>query len=56
LKEVAPDGIDMYFENVGGMHFEASLKELRPYGRIAICGGISGYNQKDIPNVSFNPM
>ena len=44
MKEVAPDGIDMYFENVGGMHFEASLKELRPYGRIAICGGISGYN------------
>lgn len=45
LKEAAPDGIDMYFENVGGMHFEAAFASLKPRGRIAVCGTISGYNE-----------
>jgi len=49
LKRTAPDGIDMYFENVGGIFFEAALKALRPYGRIAVCGCISGYNEKNPP-------
>lgn len=40
------DGLDMYFENVGGMHFDASLACLKPSGRIAVCGCISGYNDK----------
>eukprot|EP00595_Chromulina_sp_UTEXLB2642_P000138 CAMPEP_0196762350 /NCGR_PEP_ID=MMETSP1095-20130614/1761_1 /TAXON_ID=96789 ORGANISM="Chromulina nebulosa, Strain UTEXLB2642" /NCGR_SAMPLE_ID=MMETSP1095 /ASSEMBLY_ACC=CAM_ASM_000446 /LENGTH=293 /DNA_ID=CAMNT_0042113017 /DNA_START=34 /DNA_END=912 /DNA_ORIENTATION=- len=44
LKEVAPEGIDMYFENVGGIHFEAALNSLRVRGRIAVCGTISDYN------------
>ncbi len=44
LKEAAPEGIDMYFENVGGFHFEAAFDSLRREGRIAVCGGISGYN------------
>ena len=44
LKEVAPNGIDMYFENVGGVHFDAAFEILRAGGRIAICGGISEYN------------
>ncbi len=47
LKKVAPEGIDMYFENVGGMHFEAALNSLRSHGRIVICGLISEYNKKD---------
>lgn len=38
-------GIDMYFENIGGMHFEAALANLRPRGRIAVCGTISVYNE-----------
>mmetsp|Transcript_11768 Transcript_11768/g.36773 ORF Transcript_11768/g.36773 Transcript_11768/m.36773 type:complete len:354 (-) Transcript_11768:83-1144(-) len=42
--KVAPGGIDMYFENVGGMHFEAALTCLRPKGRVAVCGAIAGYN------------
>lgn len=46
LKEVAPDGIDMYFENVGGMHFEAAFSSLRTNGRIAVCGEIANYNSK----------
>ena len=44
LKVVAPEGIDMYFDNVGGMHFEAAFQSLRTGGRIAVCGGISQYN------------
>ena len=44
LKAVAPDGIDMYFESVGGMHFEAAFASLREKGRIAICGEIAEYS------------
>ena len=51
LKEVAPDGIDMYFESVGGMHFEAAFASLRDKGRIAICGEISEYSSES-PNLS----
>jgi NADPH-dependent curcumin reductase CurA len=56
LKEVAPEGIDMYFENVGGMHFEAAFNQLRPYGRIALCGMISNINKKENDEVSFDAM
>jgi hypothetical protein len=42
----APDGIDVYFDNVGGETLEAALSALRVHGRIIACGGISGYNQK----------
>ena len=44
LKHEAPDGIDVYFDNVGGETLEASLSALRMHGRIIACGGISGYN------------
>eukprot|EP01031_Cornospumella_fuschlensis_P027050 gene27050-32685_t len=54
LKEVAPQGIDMYFENVGGMHFDAAYDQLRPRGRIAICGMISEYNKLEPPKATFN--
>jgi len=47
LKEAAPKGIDMYFENVGGIHFDAALAALRPHGRIAVCGCISSYNDAE---------
>lgn len=55
LKHVAPDGIDMYFENVGGMHFEAAFESLRPHGRIAVCGGISNYNSTTVNKIKMNP-
>ena len=42
----APDGIDVYFDNVGGESLEAGLSALRRSGRIIACGGISGYNQE----------
>ncbi|MEO6410258.1 MAG: NADP-dependent oxidoreductase [Burkholderiaceae bacterium] len=49
LKEVAPDGIDGYFENVGGAVFDAVLTRMNAFGRIALCGMISGYNGAPIP-------
>ncbi|MEV0599596.1 NADP-dependent oxidoreductase [Streptomyces sp. NPDC050315] len=44
LKEAAPDGIDVYFDNVGGDHLEAAIATLNLHGRIAVCGMISQYN------------
>ena len=44
LRDAAPDGIDVYFDNVGGEHLEAAIGALRLHGRIAICGAISAYN------------
>jgi NADPH-dependent curcumin reductase CurA len=44
LAKAAPDGIDVYFENVGGEHLEAALGALNLSGRVAICGLISQYN------------
>src|ERR1035437_1421451 len=46
LNRVAPDGIDVYFDNVGGEMLEAALSALREHGRIIACGGISGYNEE----------
>ena len=39
-----PKGIDVYFENVGGVHLEAALEHMNDYGRIVMCGMISMYN------------
>ncbi len=44
LAQAAPDGIDVYFDNVGGEHLDAALGALRVHGRAALCGSISGYN------------
>jgi NADPH-dependent curcumin reductase CurA len=44
LTEAAPDGIDVYFDNVAGDHLQAALDSLRQFGRVAMCGMISTYN------------
>jgi NADPH-dependent curcumin reductase CurA len=49
LKDVAPDGVDGYFENVGGEIMEAVLPRMNAFGRIALCGLIAGYDGQPIP-------
>ena len=44
-----PEGIDVYFENVGGVHLEAALNNMRPNGRIPLCGMIDMYNATEPP-------
>ena len=44
LRRACPDGIDVYFENVGGPMLDAVLRLLRPHARIPLCGMISQYN------------
>ncbi len=44
LANAAPDGIDVYFDNVGGEHLEAAIGALNQHGRVALCGAISNYN------------
>jgi len=44
LAEAAPEGIDVYFDNVGGDHIEAAIGALHTYGRVAACGSVSRYN------------
>jgi NADPH-dependent curcumin reductase CurA len=49
LGDAAPEGIDVYFDNVGGEHLEAALESMRPFGRVAMCGAISLYNVTEPP-------
>ena len=49
LKEACPDGIDGYFENVGGMVLDAVLPRMNAFGRIALCGMIAGYDGAPLP-------
>ncbi|STD04741.1 NADPH-dependent curcumin reductase [Dermatophilus congolensis] len=49
LATATPDGIDVYFENVGGHVFDAVLPRMNTYGRIPLCGLVSGYNSTDLP-------
>jgi NADPH-dependent curcumin reductase CurA len=44
LLDAAPDGVDVYFDNVGGDHLEAALAAARDHARFALCGSVSAYN------------
>ncbi len=47
IGELCPNGVDVYFENVGGPILEAALNHLALRARIVMCGGISGYNDEE---------
>ena len=49
LAAACPDGIDVYFENVGGAVFDAVLPLLNTFARIPVCGLVSGYSATDLP-------
>ena len=49
LKGACPNGIDGYFENVGGMVLDAVLSRMNAFGRIAVCGMIAGYDGAPLP-------
>lgn len=49
LKAATPDGVDGYFENVGGEVLDATLARMNPFGRIAVCGMIAGYDGQPVP-------
>ncbi|WP_163507498.1 NADP-dependent oxidoreductase [Fodinicola acaciae] len=55
LAKVAPAGIDVYFDNVGGEHLTAAIESLRDFGRVAWCGAVGQYNNlADPPAAPYN--
>jgi len=56
LAAATPDGIDGYFENVGGAVLDAVLARMNAFGRIAVCGLIAGYNDEPIPVNEFRSV
>ena len=54
LRTAAPDGIDVYFDNVGGEHLTASISALHRGGRVALCGAIDAYNATEAPTGPSN--
>ena len=53
LSAAAPEGIDVYFDNVGGDHLDAALAVARNHARFAICGMIEGYNRSEPANFRY---
>ncbi|WP_408911523.1 NADP-dependent oxidoreductase [Corynebacterium gottingense] len=47
LAKAAPEGVDVYFDNVGGDHLEAAIEHANTFGRIAMCGAIAQYNDTE---------
>ena len=56
LREAAPDGIDVYFDSVGGDHLEAALDCLRRRGRVALCGALSEYEADGAERGAAQPV
>jgi NADPH-dependent curcumin reductase CurA len=56
IKDLCPDGVNIYFDNVGGSILEAALANLARGARVVLCGGISGYGDKVPPPGPRNLM
>lgn len=56
LRELCPQGINVFFDNVGGEILDAALLNMAQQGRIVLCGGISSYNAEDLPPGPRNYM
>lgn len=56
LDVIAPDGVDAFFDNVGGAVLQAVVSRIAPRARIAICGQISGYNGEETKVLSPSDM
>jgi len=56
LRALCPDGVDVYFDNVGGAILDAVLGQIAQRARVVLCGGISGYNEKEPPPGPRNLM
>ncbi|MFI6329522.1 NADP-dependent oxidoreductase [Micromonospora chersina] len=54
LRAAAPDGVDVYFDNVGGEHLEAAIGAMNLHGRAAVCGMIAQYNATEPPAAPRN--
>lgn len=50
LAAAVPDGIDVYFENVGGAVWDAVFPRLNPFARVPVCGLVAGYNASSLPS------
>jgi NADPH-dependent curcumin reductase CurA len=46
LEQIGADGIDVYFDNVGGEHLESAIRRMRDFGRVTLCGAISTYGNR----------
>lgn len=49
IADACPDGVDVYYDNVGGEILDAALANINKYGRVVACGAISLYNEKEVP-------
>ena len=57
IKKAAPNGVDIYFDNVGGSISDAALININPFARFIICGAISIYNNTELPkSISVQPF
>jgi NADPH-dependent curcumin reductase CurA len=56
IREEFPNGVDLFFDNVGGDILDATLTRMANFGRVTMCGGISAYNEKELPPGPRNIM
>jgi NADPH-dependent curcumin reductase CurA len=56
LPKLFPDGLDLYFDNVGGPTLDAAIAAMNPFGRIVVCGMVSQYNEAEPYGVKNLPM